>query len=427
MLITALNKPNNRFKSLISMTLGILLSLSSASISAQDNHHVISVDEFRERIEGFWLGQLVGNYMGFPFENLYVEEPVPVLVDKYYNVNNHGDLNIHTQDLRGNTHILASTMGGAWTDDDTDIEFVTLHAVEKYGLDITHAEIGESWKRHINRRIWVANRTARNLMDEGMLPPATGAKENNENWFQIDPQLVNEIWSAFYPAMPKAAAERAEWGARITNDDWGTHPTIAYGIMYSAAFYEDDPEVLVQMALDALPEDSPFTEGVRDVVKWHKQYDDWRDTRQRIHDKYYRYKKGDYEAPVSVVSSLVNGLTGVLALLYGEGDFMLTTGIAVSAGYDCDNQGATLAGLIGVMHGADVIPKNLTHQLGARPWETPFNNSYVNFSRDDIAVYTPITEIIDRIIAVSELAIFANGGKKVGTGSKASYWIPKGL
>ena len=424
---TPLNRSRGAFMTAASMILGILLSLGSVSIFAQDDHHMISVDEFHNRIEGFWLGQLVGNYMGFPFENLYIDEPIPVLVDKYYTVSNSGDLRINGLDLRGSTNIFATAMDGAWTDDDTDIEFVTLHAVEKYGLDITHAEIGESWKRHINRRIWVANRTARDLMDEGLLPPATGTKENNENWFQIDPQLVNEIWSAFYPAMPKAAAERAEWGARITNDDWGTHPTIAYGIMYSAAFYEDDPEVLVQMALDALPEDSPFTEGVRDVLAWYKQYDDWRDTRQRIHDKYYRYKKGDYEAPVSVVSSLNNGLTGVMALLYGKGDFMLTTGIAVSAGYDCDNQGATLAGLIGVMHGADVIPENLTHQLGPRRWDTPFNNSYVNFSRDDIPVYTPISEIIDRIIAVSEQAIFAAGGRKVGSGSNASYLIPKGL
>ena len=44
-----------------------------------------------------------------------------------------------------------------------------------------------------------------------------------------------------------------------------------------------------------------------------------RTTRQKIHNKYFAYKKGSYSAPVSVVSSLVNGLTGILAVLYGEG------------------------------------------------------------------------------------------------------------
>jgi hypothetical protein len=103
-------------------------------------------------------------------------------------------------------------------------------------------------------------------MDQGLIAPATGSKNNNRNWFQIDPQLVNEIWSVFYPGMTKKAAARALWGARITNDDWGTHPTIAYGVMISAAFFEKDTEKLVQMALEAIPGDSPFAEGMLDVI-----------------------------------------------------------------------------------------------------------------------------------------------------------------
>jgi hypothetical protein len=30
-----------------------------------------------EKISGFWIGQLVGNYLGFPFENVYLDEPIP--------------------------------------------------------------------------------------------------------------------------------------------------------------------------------------------------------------------------------------------------------------------------------------------------------------------------------------------------------------
>jgi hypothetical protein len=160
---------------------------------------------------------------------------------------------------------------GAFSDDDTDIELVTLHAVEQHGLDITYAEITQAWKRHINRKIWVANRSARTLMEQGFIAPDTGRKENNPNWFQIDPQLVNEIWSAFYPGMVSHAVKRAEWGARITNDDWGVHPTMAYGAMISAAFFEPDPEALVQHAIDAVPNEGPFAEGMRDVVRWHRQ------------------------------------------------------------------------------------------------------------------------------------------------------------
>jgi len=239
-------------------------------------------------------------------------------------------------------------------------------------------------------------------MSKGLVAPDTGRKENNKNWFQIDPQLVNEIWSAFSPGMTEKAGERALWGARITNDDWSTHPTIAYGVMISAAFFEKDVEKLVDMAIEAVPNKGPFAEGMRDVVKWHRQNNDWRDTRKMIHEKYYRYKKGSYEAPVSVVSSLNNGLCGIMAILHGQGDFMKTVGIAVSAGYDCDNQAATCAGLIGVLHGSKCIPKEMTEE---------FNDQYVCFTRDEVQIATPITEIVDRIAAIAKTAILDNGGR----------------
>ena len=62
------------------------------------------------------------------------------------------------------------------------------------------------------------------------------------------------------------------------------------------------------------------------------------------------------------VSAMINGLMGGMSFLYGGGDFRRTVGVAIAAGFDCDNQAATLAGLIGVMHGAKAIPYDLTHK-----------------------------------------------------------------
>jgi len=264
------------------MCFAAILALVVPAANVEADERVISHKELMDKVSGYWIGQLLGNYMGFPFENNWVQEPVPVFVDRIYTYKDDKSLRIADYNRKGFIPIMCDSVHGAWSDDDTDIEFVTLHAVEKYGLDITYPEITGMWKKHINDHIWMANRTA----------------------------------------------ERAEWGARITSDDWGTHPTIAHGVMISAAFFEKDVETLVRMAIDAVPNQGPFAEGIRDVVKWHKQYDDWRDTRQKIHDKYYRYKKGSYEAPVSIVSSLQNGLCGIMAILYGEGDYMKTVGIA---------------------------------------------------------------------------------------------------
>ena len=407
--------------------LAAIFLLFSANVLPQ-NLKKISQDELRNKISGYWIGQCVGNYMGFPFEGTYTEDPVPVFVDRYYQFDDDSSLNINRNDIRGYCLLMTNWLEGAFSDDDTDIEFVTLHAVEKYGLDINYSEITEMWKKHINRKIWCANRTARDLMSEGLIAPATGSKTNNENWYQIDPQLVNEIWSMFYPGMVRKSAEKAEWGARITNDDWGTHPTIAYGVMYSAAVFEKDVNKLVDLSLKYIPGNSPFYKGIKDVIAWHKQNDDWRKTRKLIFDKYFHYKSEGYEAPVSDVSSLINGLFGIMAVLYGEGDFVKTTGIAVSAGMDCDNQAATCAGLIGVIHGLSAIPAGLTLGLTDKPsWKVPFNDTYINFTRDDLPTFTKISDIVSRILAIAENAIIENGGEKIIEGDKVFYLIRSDL
>lgn len=419
---------SNPQKSLIIATSCIhVFFISGIAIAHAQTSRIISRDSLKSKIEGYWLGQLVGNYMGFPFEFVYSEEPAPVFIDHYYNVTDSSGIKMNHTDRRGNVNIFADALGGAWSDDDTDIEFVTLHAVEQYGLDITYQEITDAWKKHINRFIWVSNRRARDLMEEGLVAPETGKKEHNPYWYAIDPQLVNEIWSAFYPGMPDQAVDRALWSARITSDDWGTHPTMFYAALYSAAFFEKDIEKLYDIGMSYIPQDSPFLKGLQDVKKWHKANADWKVTRELIKKNYLHYPAVVENPWFYEVSAMVNGLCGAMAILYGEGDFIRTTGIAVTAGYDCDNQGATCAGFIGVRNGAGCIPRALTHEMGYNEsWEEPFNNQYINYSRDGLPNLTYISDIIDRILAISEKAIIANGGKKVVEEGKVFYILPPG-
>ena len=130
----------------------IALSFLAFKSNLSAKERIISHDELMDKLSGFWIGQILGNYVGFPFENLYVEEPIPILVDQVYTADYDGDLElkINTKDRRGHIPTLVDAVRGAFSDDDTDIEFVTLHAVEKYGLDITYPEITQMWKTHIN-------------------------------------------------------------------------------------------------------------------------------------------------------------------------------------------------------------------------------------------------------------------------------------
>lgn len=413
-----------RFRYLLSL-LCLLMPLAAYAQQPQK----ISREMLREKIRGYWLGQLAGNYVGFPFENLYTDEPIPRLIDRYYNVHALDSLSLkmNTDDRRGYTHIMADAMGGAWSDDDTDIEFVTLHAVEAYGLDLTYPEITRMWKQHINRFIWSAARKTRDLMEEGYLPPATGSQALNPYWYRITSQLMNEIWGVFYPGMVKQAVERSDWAAYIITDQWATHPDRVYGAMYSAAFFEEDVPTLLRIGMNHLPEDSPFRRGMEDIFRWHAEGKSWREARQLMHQGYYASIDG-FAIPYPVGGSIINGLSSVMALLYGEGDFTKTVAIATSLGYDCDNQAATVGGLIGVIRGAQHIPTAFTLDLPSRAtWAEPFNNQYINYSRDGLPNFNTIDGIVERILTVSEQAILAHGGEKFQEHGQWMYRIQTSL
>jgi hypothetical protein len=55
------------------------------------------------------------------------------------------------------------------------------------------------------------------------------------------------------PEWLKYAAGKSEWAARITSDDWGVEPTIHYGAMYAAAFFEKDIDKLIDIGLGSFP------------------------------------------------------------------------------------------------------------------------------------------------------------------------------
>jgi len=404
-----------------------ILLFSVPSFCQQVRHIPKSV--LTDKLHGFWVGQMLGNFIGRPFEHRYVETPMPILVTKIYSFEDalERDLLANDNHAGGYIPILAGVLDGAFSDDDTDIEIVTLHAVEKYGLTLTYEEITEAWTTHINGFIWAANREARTLMDSGIFPPDTGKRKFNKHWYKIDAQLTNEIWSAFFPGMISNATERAEWGASITNDGWAIHPTIVYSAMISAAFFESDVRALVNIGLDAIPTDSPVAMGIRDLLEWHYVHSDWRKTRKLLHEKYYQFQTSEYSLPVHPVSALINGLSGIMAVLYGEGDFLKTVSIATSAGYDCDNQAATSGGLMGVMSGITGMSDQvigLTKTLPAwKSWDSPFNDTYVNITRDQLPSRMKISSIVDRTVDIAEKAIVRNGGRISTQNGRVFYSI----
>lgn len=365
----------------------------------------ISVDEYQEKVYASWLGQIIGNIYGLPHENAYIDEPGP---DKFPYGYPDWQLNYMKE------------VDGAFSDDDTDFEYIYLMTMEDKGVEPTYADITERWLYHVRDRVWLANRAALAFMHYGYTPPVTGFKEINPHWFQIDPQLVNEIWAVTAPGMIKYAADKSEWAARITNDGWGVEPTIHYGAMYSAAFFESDINKLIDIGVKALPSDSRFIVTINDMKLLYKKYpNDWQKARAEMYDKYYRDEPIETK---TIWNANLNGAAGILALLYGQGDFQKTLDMSCAMGFDADNQAATMSGLLGIANGLESLPKDLLYPLPDEDWKLPFNDSYKNVTRFDLPD-AGLNDMALRMAKVGEDIILKNGGMKITENGKEFYLI----
>ncbi len=379
----------------------------------------IAVREYQDKVHASWLGQIVGNIYGLAYEFRFIESPGPDEFPYGFGAS--------LERVRG--------ADGAFSDDDTDVEYMYLLQMERHGIEPTYRQLSEAWKYHVRDRIWAANRMALALMRAGYSPPLTGNRDYNPQWFQIDPQLVNEIWAVTAPGMVDYATAKSAWAARITNDGFGIEPTIHYAAMYAAAFFEDDIGRLIDIGTSALPAGARFAGVVEHMKGLHRRYpEDWRAARREMAGHYYYGNSGmqggaleygafHYNAHAwPPLDAILNGACAILALLYGEGDFQRTLDLASAMGFDADNQAATLSGLLGIVHGTAGIPSDLLYPLGRDEWDHPYNDFYKNVTRHDLPDAS-LRDMAARMAAQGEKVILAHGGRVVTEGAQHYYEV----
>ncbi len=313
---------------------------------------------------------MVANHSGLPVEGIWLDEPGPgdsidlVLLDEWS------------------------------TDDDTHVEWLDLHIMETHGIDPTYAQIRDEWVDHLNGDIWVATRAARDLMDDGLIPPATGDPANNPDaaW-SMDAQLETELFGLISPGLPAVARSRATRFARVTNRGPAVEASAFYAHLYAEAFVTSSLSEILASARAATPDNSEVAAIYDNVADWHTEHADWRTTRRLIRE--------NYDTDPAWWASRVNFAVTTMALLYGEGDLRETINIAGLAGWDADNNITTAAGLLGVMIGFDDLPE-------------PFASaSDVYFNEDlsgDLPQYDSVTSIAARTAAIGALVIAEAAG-----------------
>ena len=348
----------------------------------------ISAEVLRDKTRGGLLGQILGDLNGLPHEMKYIAEPGNV------------------------AGYVPSLPQGAWTDDDTDFEWVYVKVMEDENCLLLPPErISRLWKERINKRIWCSNLYARQLMDLGVEPPLTGMAVFNP-WadFNISGQFLCETFGLIAPAMPRRAAQIGLNYTRVAIDGEPAQTTQLFTSMIALAFVADDIGTLLDRGLSAVDPHSTISQIVRDVRSWHKEHpDDWRAARRLLKDKYSKHNgemrdRNGYELNTGSV---------IAALLYGEGDFVKTLTAAFNFGWDADCNAATAGTIVGVMKGY--------RWMLAQGWQIV--DRYKNTTRENMPGDETITSFADRLIDLAERVIVEQGGARTMKDGKILYRI----
>jgi len=322
----------------------IIIAVIGCSSPGAD-HQKISLEVYRDKMMGAWLGQMAGVGWGLPTEFDYTDQIVPL--------NEVPEWNPEMVNQQGN--------------DDLYVEMTFLGSMDRHGLDVSIRQAGIDFA-NTGYTLWAANKTGRENLRYGIAPPASSHPEFSGNCDDIDYQIEADFSGIIAPGMPQVAVELGEKFGRLMNYGDGLYGGQFIGSMYAAAYFEDDPEQVIRQALKSIPSESHYAQCVRDVLSWHEENPaDWQRTWKLIEEKYHDRdtyqqfaKKSGSWVPID---AKLNGAYIVLGLLYGNSNMDSTLVISMRGGKDSDCNPSNAGGVLGTIIGYENMPEKFKSGL----------------------------------------------------------------
>ena len=328
----------------------------AASGGVQAGTIELTREQVLDHIRGGWTGMLIGGIEGLVHEFKYIKEPRATLPEYRF------------------------LPEGARSDDDNDFEWTHLWYIEREGtLKIGYPRVVEIWKANMNRGLWAANRQARKLMDEGLVPPETANPARNSFApYNLSGQFCVEAYGMIAPGMPQTAADLGVHYAGIAVSGEPLQATRYWTTLINLAAVRNEPlEELLREAVRAVDPASAQAEAVQAAIQaFHDHPGDWKAARQIFHEKWYVPKEQPWNPGASPRkwndnSTPLNGAMVLLALLYAQGDFYKTGQYAMALGYDADCNAATACAVVGARTGFAAIQKLPEFDMPDRYVTTP--------------------------------------------------------
>lgn len=309
-------------------------------------------EDLRDRLAGAWLGRCAGCNLGKPVEGWSRER-----IRRYLEVANAYPIDDYLPKLdpfpeglelnwcwpettRGNIRFMAR-------DDDTDYTILGLHILEEHGFGFGPEHVAAEWQHHLPfAQTYTAERAAYRNLIHGLRPTETATYRNPyREW--IGAQIRGDMWGYVSPGDPVAASRLAFQDASLSHTQNGIYGEMWASALIACCFVASDRVTALEASLQFIPERSRLARALRHVLDLHARGWTWDEARDEIEVRYGHY---------SFVHTINNSALVAAALLWGEGDFTRTIGLAVEGGWDTDCTGATTGSIFGAMHGVGAIP-----------------------------------------------------------------------
>ena len=343
-------------------------------------------EDFRERLEGSWLGRCAGCTLGSIVEGWTVErmerwaeylgDAYP-LVDYWSEAEQPHNRKYQTS-LRED--FTPAKMDGVPTDDDLNYTLLGLMILEAYGIDFTTEQLGEAWIKYLPFAFTAEGIALANLRKG--IPPLQAAEVDNPylNWIGAD--IRSDPWAYAAPGWPEKAAEFAWRDATVSHRRNGIYAAMYFSAAISAAFAVKDSVEALQIGLEEIPADCLLAREIRWALDKAPMIANYRDAAAAIEERY---------PSMGGAHAINNTVLTVWGLTIGGDDYTKVIGETVAMGKDNDCTAATAGSIWGAVYGKSAIPKH---------WYKNFNNKVHTFLYHQSTF--AIDDVIDRFVAQAE-------------------------
>ena len=350
--------------------IAFLLSLTFCSAASRR----ITLDAYRDKVYGAWIGQIAGASYGFNFEG---KARNVIDLDHYLN-----------------------KYDAALVDDDYYYEMVALYGFERFGPHMTIQQLGDMWKEY-RAGTWGSSEQARLALERGIQPPETGSPRYNRLFHTIGPEFSSDIYGMISPGMINLAGAVARNYSHINGYAEGSDGAVFVAASVSEAFFETNCAKIVRQAAQLIDPRSNYRQAIDFILASYEQGKSWQETAAESEARW----RPDYP---QMNNSVANGALVALGILYGDGDFLKSINIVTHAGdnTDADCNAANVASVIGAMYGFQAIPKQFVE---------PFHNRIYGDHMGPLKFGRTIDERIDdiarRVDEAGQKNLLANGAR----------------